>query len=252
MLDRRDAHAVAFHPTVRLALRRRLAIRSPSEPVATPEPAATPEPTPVPSLSADEAELIGRLRADSAADCAPRRTDLPAGALYGIECDPGDPLVQRVGVYRYATANDAAFAYMTRMGDAGIAANTGDCLADTAGDSAYFPGDGESPVDAPGMFDWEGKALVTQRNGCFLDEFDSANVRLVCENDYIGILGNEDDLSDLHELGMDLSGRLRARHAGPARPLHRPVDRRGDALTRPSGRRAPGLCCTCTLPRRSS
>ena len=46
---------------------------------------------------------------------------------------------------------------MTRMSDAGIAANTGDCLTDTAGDNAYFPGDGESPVDAPGMFDWEGK-----------------------------------------------------------------------------------------------
>ena len=170
---------------------------SPSAPVATPEPAATPEATPVPSLSADEAELIGRLRADSAVSCTPRRTDLPAGALYGIECDPGDPLVQRFGVYRYATANDAAFAYMTRMSDAGIAPNTGDCLIDTAGDGAYFPGDGESPVDAPGMFDWEGRSLVAQRNGCFLDEFDKANVRLVCENDYIGILGNEDDLSDL-------------------------------------------------------
>ncbi len=169
---------------------------SPSD-AATPAPTATPEPTPVPSLSADEAELIGRLRADAAIDCVPRRTDLPAGALYAIECQPGDPLVQRVGVYRYATSNDAAFAYMTRMSDAGIAPNTGDCLADTAGDSAYFPGDGESPVDAPGMFDWEGEALVTQRNGCFLDEFDSANVRLVCDNDYIGILGARDDTSDL-------------------------------------------------------
>jgi hypothetical protein len=86
---------------------------------------------------------------------------------------------------------------MTRMSDAGIAPNTGDCLTDTAGDGAYFPGDGESPADAPGMFDWEGRGLVTQRNGCFLDEFDNANVRLVCENDYIGILGAEDDTSDL-------------------------------------------------------
>lgn len=170
---------------------------SASEPVATPEPIATPEATPAPTMTADEAELIGRLRANTAANCIPRRTDLPAGALYGIECDPTDPLAQRVGVYRYATSNDAAFAYLTRLSDAGVAPNTGDCLADTAGDNAYFPGDGESPVDAPGMFDWEGKALVTQRDGCFLDEFDSANVRLVCENDYIGILGNEDDLSDL-------------------------------------------------------
>ena len=70
---------------------------SPSD-AATPAPTATPEPTPVPSLSADETELIGRLRADAAIDCVPRRTDLPAGALYGIECQPGDSLVQRVGV----------------------------------------------------------------------------------------------------------------------------------------------------------
>lgn len=170
---------------------------APSESVATPEPTGTSEPTPIPSMSAEEAELIGRLRADAAVDCAPRRTDLPPGALVGIECRPGDPLVEQVGVYRYATSNDAAFAYLTRMSDAGIAPNTGDCLTDTAGDGAYFPGDGESPVDAPGMFDWEGKALVTQRNGCFLDEFNSANVRLVCENDYIGILGARDDTSDL-------------------------------------------------------
>ena len=197
MLDRRDADAVALGPARASPSSPRRAVRIAERGAPTPEPAATPEPTPVPSLSADEAELIGRLRADAAVDCVPRRTDLPAGALYGIECHPGDPLVQRVGVYRYATSNDAAFAYMTRMSDAGIAANTGDCLADTAGDGAYFPGDGESPVDAPGMFDWEGKALVTQRNGCFLDEFDSANVRLVCDNDYIGILGARDDTSDL-------------------------------------------------------
>ena len=100
-------------------------------------------------------------------------------------------------MYRFATANDAAAGYMTRMSDAGIAPNTGSCLSDTAGDGAYFPGDGHSPADAPGMFDWEGEALVTQRNGCFRDEFDNANVGLVCENDYIGILGARDDLSDL-------------------------------------------------------
>jgi len=172
---------------------------SPAAPSESPSDAATPEPaaTPVPSMSADEAELIGRLRVDAAVDCVPRRADNPAGTLYAIECHPGDALVQRVGVYHFATSNDAAFAYMTRMSDAGIAPNTGDCLADVAGDGAYFPGDGEIPADAPGMFDWEGTALVTQRNGCFLDEFDQANVRLVCENDYIGILGARDDTSDL-------------------------------------------------------
>ncbi len=168
-----------------------------SDPTATAEAVATPEATSAPSLSPEETELIGRLRADSAADCTPRRTELPAGALYGIECDPGDSLVQRVGVYRYASPNDAAFAYLTRMADAGIDVNEGDCIANTPGDGAYYPGDGEGTVGDPDVFTWDNKALVTERNGCFLDEFGNANVRLVCDTDYIGILGARDNLSTL-------------------------------------------------------
>ena len=39
------------------------------------------------------------LRPDAAVDCAPRRTNLPEGALRAIECHPDDPLVASVGVY---------------------------------------------------------------------------------------------------------------------------------------------------------
>ena len=126
-----------------------------ADPVVTPEPAATPETTPAPSLSAEESDLIGRLRADSSTDCAPRRTDLPAGALYGIEVRPLGHPVQRVGVYHYASPNDAAVAYLTRMADAGIDVNTGDCLANTPGDGAYYPGDGEGTVGDAGVLAWD-------------------------------------------------------------------------------------------------
>jgi hypothetical protein len=148
-------------------------------------------------MSADETALIAELRADAAVDCAPRRTDLPEGARYAIECRPESPLVQRIGIYRYDSPNDAAFAYMTRMAAAGVDVNSGDCQSDRAGEGAYVPGDGEGNYDDPGVFNWENSALMSERNGCFLDEFRNANVRLVCDRDYIGVLGTKDDLSDL-------------------------------------------------------
>jgi hypothetical protein len=173
------------------------------DPVGTPEPTATPAGTPVPPMSADEEALMRDLRADVAVDCVPRRTDLPDNARYGIECRPGDPLVERVGVYRYDSPNDAAYAYMTRMAAAGVDVNSGDCQADRAGEGAYVPGDGEGNFEEPGVFNWENSALMPERNGCFLDEFHNANVRLVCDRDYIGVLGGRDDLSDLLDWAWD-------------------------------------------------
>ena len=117
-------------------------------PAATPDP--TPEATPAPTMSADEEALIAELRPDIAVDCVPRRDDLPEGASYAIECDPGTPLVQRVGVYHFDSPNDAAHAYMTRMAAAGVDVNSGECQNDTPGEGAYVPGDNEGSIDDPG------------------------------------------------------------------------------------------------------
>ena len=53
-------------------------------------------------------------------------------------------------------------------------------------------------------------------------QFDHANVRLVCEDDYIGILGAKDDLSALLTW-VGVPRRLRAGHARPPGSVRRPA-----------------------------
>ena len=171
----------------------------PTSPVVTPVPTGVPSPTdsPAPAMTAAEAALMRQLRPGVAVDCVPRRSELPPAAIRGIECRPSDPLVARVGVYQYRTGNDAAYAYMTRMASSGVDVNAGDCNRDIAGESGWIPGDGEADPTDPGVFNWENSALVAERIGCFRDENGVANVRAVCDNAYIGVLGRTTDLSDL-------------------------------------------------------
>jgi hypothetical protein len=146
-----------------------------------------------------EAALLRQLRVDAAVNCAPRRVDLPEGALRGIECRPNDPLVSRVGIYQFKSDIEAAHAYMTRMASYGVDVNAGDCNKDVPGETAWTPGDGEGNIDDPGVFNWENSVLSPERSGCFRDENGSANVRATCGDTYIGILGTGKDLSDLHD-----------------------------------------------------
>lgn len=168
---------------------------SPSTPAASP----TPSPTETPSMTPEEEALIGALRIEAAVNCVARRTDLPPGALRGIECRPDDSLVARVGVYAFRTEIDAAYAFMTRMAAAGVDVGAGDCDNDVPGERAWMPGDAEGDINDPGVFNWENSALAPGRIGCFLDENGTANVRVTCGEYYIGILGDRADLSDLHD-----------------------------------------------------
>jgi hypothetical protein len=170
------------------------AIASPSD-----RPSKAPGATPAPTMTPDEAALVGTLRADAATDCAPRRTDLPEGAQYGIECHPADPLVERIGIYWFASRREAATAYLARMATYGVGPNAGDCFEDVPGDRPWMPGDNEGSVDDPGVFTWEGHVLSPSRDGCFRDEDGAANVRATCDQAYVGVLGTGTDLSDLHE-----------------------------------------------------
>jgi hypothetical protein len=140
---------------------------------------------------------MSELRIDAAVNCAPRRIDLPEGAIRAIECEPDDPLVARVGIYWFEDPNEAAFTYMTRMASFGVDVNAGDCNRDVPGESGWTPGDGEGSIEDPGVFNWENEALVPERIGCFIDENGTANVRATCGFAYIGVLGTGSDLSDL-------------------------------------------------------
>jgi hypothetical protein len=146
-----------------------------------------------------EAALLRELRIDAAANCAPRRVDLPEGAVRGIECRPNDPLVARVGIYWFKSLNEAAYAYMTRMASYGVDVTAGDCGKDVPGDAPWTPGDGEGNFDDPGVFNWENSVLTPSRSGCFRDENGKANFRATCGNAYVGVLGTGTDLSDLND-----------------------------------------------------
>lgn len=169
----------------------------PTAPPASPSPEASP--TTTPSMTPEEEALMGALRIEAAVNCVPRRTDLPAGALRGIECRPDYSLVARVGVYAFRSEVDAAYAFMTRMAAANVDVNSGDCANDVPGERAWMPGDGEGDITDPGVFNWENAVLAPGRIGCFLDENGIANVRVTCADVYIGVLGDRTDLSDLHD-----------------------------------------------------
>lgn len=171
----------------------------PSVPPTTPPASSSPEapPTTTPTMTPEEEALMGALRIEAAVNCVPRRIDLPAGALRGIECRPDYSLVARVGVFAFRSEADAAYAYMTRMAAAGVDVNAGDCANDVPGERAWMPGDGEGDITDPGVFNWENTVLAPGRIGCFLDENGTANVRVTCGEYYIGVLGDQTDLSDL-------------------------------------------------------
>ena len=174
----------------------------PASPAETPSPtpAGSPSPTPAGSpspMTPGEAALVAELRLEAAVNCTPRRTDLPEGALYGVECRPDDALVTRVGIYRFSSPNEAAHAYMTRMAAYGVDVNAGGCGLDVPGDEPWTAGDHEGSPDDPGVFNWENSVLSPNRIGCFLDENGNANVRATCGLAYVGVLGAAPDLSAL-------------------------------------------------------
>jgi hypothetical protein len=149
-------------------------------------------------MTAEEQQLVDSLRPDAAVDCAPRRTDLPEQAIRAVECHPDDPLIESVGVYEFATGNDAAWTYMNKMAEYGVDVNAGNCERDVPGDAAWTPGDGVGEYTDPGVFNWENSVLSPNRNGCFKNEFGFANTRVTCGVVYIGVLGARKDLSDLY------------------------------------------------------
>ncbi|HEX5014622.1 MAG TPA: hypothetical protein VFV72_10755 [Candidatus Limnocylindrales bacterium] len=137
-------------------------------------------------FSPEQGRLLASIREDARVGCAPRTENLPDKATAGVECTVGSELVDRVGVYAFATPADALAAYIARMASYGVALRSGDCLAGTAGDGAWTPGDGPTEGgDQP------------NRTGCFIDENGHANIRVLCSLEvggqeigrYIGVLG---------------------------------------------------------------
>jgi hypothetical protein len=167
---------------------------APSNAPSTAPPSTVPSASPAPTLTPAEAVLAEFLRVDARLACAPRRADLPPGAVLGIECHPADSLVEAVGVYTFATdgsiAEPARTAYLQRMATAKVTPGSGDCEAGTPGDHAW-------PSNLPD--EGEDGGLASTRAGCFLDENGTANIRLTCYGEvYVGVLGRTKELARLN------------------------------------------------------
>jgi hypothetical protein len=151
---------------------------SPVEPgTSAVEPAPTDWPSGLVNIPAEEEYLIAGVRPAAAVDCEPRRSDLPARAIAGIECVPDDGTAERVGAYRFATADDLLATYSERMAEAGVPLGSGGCFSGP-GETNYVPG----PTDL----------TVPYREGCFINEFGFANYRATYPDErvYVGILGS--------------------------------------------------------------
>ena len=176
---------------------------TPSEPAApTPvEPTAEPtDPSPPGDFTEAEQMLLKRIRPDARRDCAPRRTELPDGATGGVECQPAEGIAARVGMYQFATDQEAARAYFARMADEEVAPRSGDCGAGVEGDAAWTPGDEEGLVsgDAWDGVTVDGEDYIVFRYGCFLNDAGLPNYRATCGNGlYVGILGRTGTLGEL-------------------------------------------------------
>lgn len=164
---------------------------------------------PAPAFTADESALVARLRDDAAVGCAPRRTDLPARAIAGVECRVNAAVVTRVGAYLFRDARDAATTYLERLASNHIEPATGDCRAGTIGDLAWMPGDGVAGNAADQVVFGSTGPWALGRSGCFLDDNGTANVRTTCGSMYVGVVGRDEDL-----LAVDRW--TRATQGGPA------------------------------------
>jgi hypothetical protein len=118
-------------------------------PVAEPIADATP--------TAEEAILLGGLRRDAFADCAPIRSGLPDGAVAGIECFPGLADVDRVALFLFDFQPTLLETYFARLAEHGVQPQSGFCGEAMGGEDPYLPGD-------------DGPEPIAERNGCYVDD----------------------------------------------------------------------------------
>ncbi len=138
--------------------------------------------TPAPAKTAAEAALFAGLAKDISYDCPPRRTNLPAGATAGVECNVNAATAIRVGIYGFPDAHPATATYLDRLASYGVKPDSGDCAAGKSGDAAWTDSQGRT----------------VGRIGCFLDENGTANLRVVCGPTYVGVLGRDGDLRNIY------------------------------------------------------
>ena len=110
--------------------------------------------------SGAEDDLLFGVRRDAAVDCQPEREGLPAGALGAITCLPANELVTRFTLVRWESEERLMDAYFAALGEHGVERASGDCVTQSVGEAAYWPGEDGTGLGVPA------------RQGCFEDETD--------------------------------------------------------------------------------
>ena len=110
-------------------------------------------------VAAEEGLLFG-IRRDAAVDCQPERDGLPAGALGAITCLPANELVTRFTLIRWESEERLMDAYFASLMEHGVERASGDCVTQSIGESAYWPGEDGTGLGVPA------------RQGCFVDGTD--------------------------------------------------------------------------------
>jgi hypothetical protein len=131
--------------------------------------------------------LLAGLRDDSRFACSPVRTDLPPGAVAGVECDPVVGLVDQVGAYLFDSESALLKTYFDRLAKEDVKPRSGSCPT-RAGEAAYVSGDKASDLDP-------------HRAGCFVNRSGNANYRITFPDSlvYVGVLGSRGDLGKLRK-----------------------------------------------------
>ncbi len=116
--------------------------------------------------------------------CAPRRADLPENATYGVECSIADGPAEQVGVYLFATEEDARAVYVARLAEYGVELGAPAGADGCGAEGTELPGDEDDSVP---------------RSGTFLNEYGFANLRALFPeaNVYVGVLGRSGDCDEL-------------------------------------------------------
>jgi hypothetical protein len=153
------------------------------------EPASQGEPATVYRLepySDEEAFLFAGIREDAKFRCSPRRAELPAGAIAGVECRPTATVVDQVGFYLFADQVTLLESYFERVAAAGLRPDSGGCPR-KPGEGSYAGGD-------PSASD-------PHRLACFVNTFDNANLRITYPESlvYVGVLGTGSSIKPLDD-----------------------------------------------------
>ncbi len=178
-------------PVRSIAPNAQTSVPSPAVASATALPSLSAPSTSAPSASLDiaagEAYLRAGIRPDATTDCAPRREDLPARAIAGVECRGDQPAVERVGFYLFASEADLLATYFERLDAEGIGVASGGCFGGEEGEGSYHPEE------------FEGTG--PNRDGCFINDAGRANYRATLSDAlvYMGVLGASGDIQALYK-----------------------------------------------------